>query len=299
MAQKIDSISEAHELLGLPKPQHPLISLVDNEVVKVDPNKLPSPHILGFYKISFRRKFHGKIKYGQGYYDFDEGGMFFAGPNQLIGVVNEEQIPSGYVLVVHPDFLRNTSLAAKIKQYGFFSYDVNEVLHLSEKERNTIISIFKDMEEELSLPIDEFSQDIVVSQFELLLNYSNRYYKRQFITRKVVNSSLLQKLEDYLDVYLENKRPLENGIPTVQLLADQVNFSPSYLSDMLRTLTGRNAQQFIHDKVIEKAKELLSTTTMSVSEISYQLGFEHSQSFSRLFKSKMEVSPLEFRRSFN
>jgi AraC family transcriptional regulator, transcriptional activator of pobA len=172
-------------------------------------------------------------------------------------------------------------------------------LHLSEKEKNTILSIFKVMEEELQLPIDDFSQDIVVTQIELLLNYSNRYYKRQFITRKAINSDILQKLETYLDEYLNNANTLNEGIPTVQNLADQVNLSPRYLSDMLRSLTGRNVQQLIHDKVIEKAKELLSTTNLSVSEVAYQLGFEHPQSLSRLFKTKTKISPLEFRNSFN
>jgi AraC-like DNA-binding protein len=190
-------------------------------------------------------------------------------------------------------------LAKKIKQYGFFSYSANEALHLSDKEKATIISIFKIIEEELNSRIDDFSQDVIISQIELLLNYSNRFYKRQFITRKAVSNDLLQKLEDILDEYFNNEKSLSQGIPTVQYLSEQVNISPSYLSDMLRSLTGQNAQQHIHHKLIEKAKEKLSVTSLSVSEIAYELGFEHPQSFSKLFKTKTKLSPLEFRRSFN
>jgi AraC-like DNA-binding protein len=240
------------------------------------------------------------LKYGQGYYDFDEGGLMFAAPNQIVGGNNDTaKCTAGYTLLIHPDFFRNYPLAKKIKQYGFFSYSANEALHLSDKEKATIISIFKIIEEELNSRIDDFSQDVIISQIELLLNYSNRFYKRQFITRKAVSNDLLQKLEDILDEYFNNEKSLSQGIPTVQYLSEQVNISPSYLSDMLRSLTGQNAQQHIHHKLIEKAKEKLSVTSLSVSEIAYELGFEHPQSFSKLFKTKTKLSPLEFRRSFN
>ena len=190
-------------------------------------------------------------------------------------------------------------LAKKIKQYGFFSYSANEALHLSDKEKATIISIFKIIDEELNSRIDDFSQDVMISQIELLLNYANRFYKRQFITRKAVSNDLLQKLEEILDEYFNGEKSLSQGIPTVQYLSEKLNISPSYLSDMLRSLTGQNAQQHIHHKLIEKAKETLSTTNLSVSEVAYGLGFEHPQSFSKLFKTKTNLSPLEFRRSFN
>jgi AraC family transcriptional regulator, transcriptional activator of pobA len=296
---RIESLSELRRLLGLSPPLHPLV-MVSNSMDKgIDLSKMPNPHIKSFYKISYLQNVSRQLKYGQRYYDFEEGGMVFIAPNQVIETDDSYNNHSGYSLFFHPDFLLNTPLASKIKQYGFFSYDVNEALHLSEKEKNTILSVFKVIEEELQLPIDDFSQDIVISQIELLLNYSNRYFKRQFITRKAIISDILQKLETYLDEYLNKAITLNDGIPTVQNLADQVNLSPRYLSDMLRSLTGRNVQQLIHDKVIEKAKELLSTTNLSVGEVAYQLGFEHPQSLSRLFKTKTKVSPLEFRNSFN
>jgi len=190
-------------------------------------------------------------------------------------------------------------LAKKIKQFGFFSYSANEALYLSDKEKTTIISIFKIIDDELQSRIDDFSQDVIISQIESLLNYSNRFYKRQFITRKAVNSDLLQKTEEILDNYFNDEKLLTQGIPTVQYLSEQLNISPSYLSDMLRTLIGQNAQQLIQNKLIERAKEKLSTTNLSVSEIAYELGFEYSQSFSRLFKTKTSLSPLEFRLTFN
>ncbi len=252
-------------------------------------------HITGFYKISYTDKIKGKVKYGQGYYDFDEGGLLFAAPNQLMGGSEHNGPYSGYSLFIHPDFLLGYPLAKKIKQYGFFSYATNEALHLSDAERNTIIAILKSIETELALPIDDFTQEVLITQIELLLNYSNRYYKRQFITRKAVNAGVLQKMEAILDDYINS----EKGIPTVQYLAEQLTISPSYLSDMLRILTGQNAQYYIHEKLIEKAKEQLTTTNLSVAEIAYKLGFEHSQSLSRLFKIKTNMSPVAFRASFH
>ena len=236
---KYDSLSDVHLAFGLPKPLHPLISLIDISRNKVDRNQLPHSHVLNFYKISFRTKLSGKIRYGQDYYDFDEGGLMFASPNQLIGNNNDNNNDygdcSGYTLLIHPNFLWNYPLAKKIKQYGFFSYSANEALHLSDNEKATIISIFKIIEEELKSRIDDFSQDVIISQIELLLNYSNRFYKRQFITRKAVNNDLLQKLEEILDEYFNNEVSLSQGIPTVQYLSEHLNISPSYLSDMLRS----------------------------------------------------------------
>jgi AraC family transcriptional activator of pobA len=298
---KFDSLSEAHRAFGLPKPLHPLISLINDTTDRLEVTRPNGPHVLNFYKISYRPKLSGKLKYGQDYYDFDEGGLLFAAPNQVVGGNNDEEVRecSLYTLLIHPDFLWNFPLAKKIKQYGFFSYSANEALHLSDKEKATIISIFKIIEEELNSRIDDFSQDVIISQIELLLNYANRFYKRQFITRKAVSNDLLQKLEEILDEYFAGERSLSGGIPTVQYLSEKLNISPSYLSDMLRSLTGQNAQQHIHHKLIEKAKEKLSTTSLSVSEVAYELGFEHPQSFSKLFKTKTNLSPLEFRRSFN
>lgn len=297
--KKFDSLSELHRLLGLPKPLHPMISLVENKNNAIDLSKLPDSFVHSFYKISLKTKLTGKIRYGQGYYDFDEGGLLFKAPNQVSANGEISHDHSGYTVLFHSDFLAGYPLAKKIKQYGFFSYTVNEALHLSDKEKATIIYIFKNMEEELNSTIDDFSQDVVISQIELLLNYSNRFYKRQFITRKAVNNNLLQKLEEILDDHFNDEKLVKNGIPTVHALAEKLNMSPGYLSDMLRSLTGQNTQQHIHNRLIEKAKEKLSTTSLSVSEIAYRLGFEHSQSFSKFFKTKTNRSPLEFRSSFN
>jgi AraC family transcriptional activator of pobA len=299
---KFGSLSEVHWAFGLGKPLHPLISLIDSATSQMIVSSLPGSHVLSFYKISYRPKFSGKLKYGQNYYDFDEGGLLFAAPGQVVGGGDNERHPnecSLYTLLIHPDFLLSYPLAKKIKQYGFFSYSANEALHLSDKEKETIISIFKIIEEELNSRIDDFSQDVIISQIELLLNYANRFYKRQFITRKAISNDLLQKLEEILDEYFNNETSPGQGIPTVQYLAEKLNISASYLSDMLRSLTGQNAQQHIHHKLIEKAKERLSTTSLSVSEVAYELGFEHPQSFSKLFKTKTNLSPLEFRRTFN
>ncbi|WPP48703.1 helix-turn-helix domain-containing protein [Catalinimonas niigatensis] len=297
---KFDSISDAHHAFNLPEPQHPLISLI-NGANRDDMNIPTGSHVLNFYKISYKPRQSARLRYGQNYYDFNEGGLLFASPNQIIGGDdNKDAVDcSMYTLLIHPDFFLGHPIAQEIRQYGFFSYATHEALHLSAEEKETMLSIFKMIETELSSRIDDFSQYVIISQIALLLNFANRFYNRQFITRKAVNHDILQKLESYLDDYLDHEKSLNNGIPTVQFLAEQVNLSPSYLSDMLRSLTGRNAQQLIHDKLIEKAKELLSTSNFSVSEIAYQLGFEYSQSFNRLFKTKTDLSPLEFRRSFN
>lgn len=296
---RFDSLSRLHKALDMPAPMHPLVSLINNAEGTIPLERLPGPHILSFYKISYKMNFQGKFKYGQHYYDFDEGGMFFVSPNQITGQHAPLSDQSGYTLLFHPDLLLGYELARKIKEYGFFSYAIHEALHLSEKEKITIISVFQSIEEELKSKIDNFSQDVVISQIELLLNYSNRFYSRQFITRRAVSSDLLQKVEDILQVYFRSANPQKQGLPTVQFLSSQLNVSSSYLSDMLRLHTGQNAQQHIHNHLIEKAKEQLSTTPASINEIAYELGFEHPQSFSKLFKLKTSVSPLDFRRSFN
>ena len=298
--KRMESLADAHRAFGLLKPQHPLVSLINGSYTQVEETHIPHSHVLSFYKIAYKPKLNGKLKYGQGYYDFDEGGLLFASPGQLVGSNdNDVSACSEYTLLIHPDFFLGYPIAKNIKQYGFFSYSTNETLHLSEDEKVTIFEIFKMIEKELSSRIDDFSQDVVISQIELLLNYANRFYKRQFITRKAVNHDLLQRLEEVFDHYYINKTSLNQGLPTVSYLAEQVNLTPSYLSDMLRSLIGQNAQHYIHDKVIEKAKENLSTTNLTVQEVAYALGFEHAQSFSKLFKTKTNLSPLEFRRSFN
>ncbi|MDT0678641.1 helix-turn-helix domain-containing protein [Autumnicola musiva] len=295
--QIFQSLSDLHRVLGLSKPLHPMISFTDIKNIKILPKELGNSFILNFYKISYKSDLCGQAKYGQNYYDFGEGGLVYTAPNQIFELNHNPS--TGYLLLIHPDFLLSYPLAKKIKQFGFFGYSANEALHISEKEKEIIFSIFKIIDEELQNRIDDFSQDVIISQIELLLNYSNRFYKRQFITRKAVNNDLLQKLEVVLDDSFNYEKSLIQGIPTVQFLAEQLNISPSYLSDLLRSLIGQSAQQYIHSKLIEKAKEKLSTTNLTVSEIAYELGFEHSQSFSKLFKTKTNLSPLEFRQSFN
>lgn len=301
--QKFNSITEAHRAFGLPKPVHPLISFIHGGNYEMEHNAPGNSHVLSFYKISYKPKLGGRLKYGQGYYDFDEGGLLFASPNQVIGNHKEGGNHPGacslFTLLIHPDFLLQYPLAKKIKQYGFFSYATNEALHLSETEKEAVLAIFKMIETELNSRIDDFSHDVIITQIELLLNYANRFYKRQFITRKAISNDLLEQLDTLLDDYFDKETSLNKGLPTVQYLADHINLTPSYVSDMLRSLIGLNAQQYIHAKLIEKAKEKLSTTNLTVSEVAYTLGFEHSQSFSKLFKTKTNVSPLEFRRSFN
>nr|WP_299345267.1 helix-turn-helix domain-containing protein [Allomuricauda sp.] len=295
--RKFDSLSDFHRAFGLTKPAHPLISFIDIEEVSIPTEESFDYFILNFYKIAYKTTLCGKARYGQNYYDFGEGGLVFTAPNQVFE--SPKSSASGYIFFIHRDFLLTYPLARKMKQYGFFSYAANEALHLSAEEKATVMSIFRIIDDELKSRIDDFSHDVVISQIELLLNYSNRFYNRQFITHKAVYNSLLLQVEDILEDYFDDSKPLNDGLPSVQYLADQVNVSPSYLSDMLRTLTGQNAQQHIHHKLVEKAKLKLSTTGLSVSEIAYALGFEHPQSFSKFFKAKTKLTPLEFRQSFN
>ncbi len=295
---KFESLTDFHRMFGLSKPRHPLISFIYVNEMSYELAELPGALIMDFYKVAFKTNVCGKAKYGQSYYDFGEGGLVFTSPGQVFESPGKPS-SSGNMLLIHPDLLLAYPISKKMKQYGFFSYAANEALHLSDEERATIMTVFKIIDEELNSRIDDFSQDVIVSQIELLLNYSNRFFKRQFITRKAVNNDKLQKLEEILDEYFSEEKAIKHGLPTVQYLADRLNLSPSYLSDMLRTLIGQNAQQLIHHKLVEKAKEVLSTSNLSVAEIAYQFGFEYPQSFSRLFKAKTEQSPLEFRTSFN
>ena len=261
---------------------------------------MPIHHFaMDFYCVALKKNFKGKLKYGQRYYDFDEGVMSFISPQQVLTLEEGESATNGWSLSFHPDLIAGTALANKIKGFGFFSYSLSEALHLSDKEEATVESLIKSIEQELGTNIDHLSHEIIVSQLELLLNYSNRFYKRQFITRSVSEHEVLIRMEGVLSKLFENGQLEGQGVPTVQEVAAQMNVSPGYLSDMLRTLTGQNTQQHIHSKLIEKAKEKLSTTSLSVSEIAYQLGFEHPQSFNRLFKSKTQLSPLEYRQSVN
>lgn len=300
----ISSLSEFHRLLSIPPPLHPLVSVAMVSEIHATDSEVWKKFSTDFYTISLKNNIQSKIKYGQQYYDFDKGTMIFTAPKQVQSVeVNKantfnETDGTGYVLMFHADFLKKHSLQTTIKNYGFFSYAVNEALHLSEQEEKNIVELFQKIEKEYQ-HIDKHTQDIILSQIDLLLNYCNRFYERQFITRKAVNNDLLSKIEQLLNAYLDDAETQRNGLITVEYLANKLNISANYLSDMLRSLTGQNAQQHIHNKIIEVAKEKLLTTNLSVSEIAYELGFEQPQSLNRLFKKKTEMSPLKYRQSFN
>jgi len=297
---RIKSISEFHQFRNLPKPEHPLVSVYNFEDLKYLNENEPKSLMLDFYSIALKRNANAKMRYGQQEYDFKEGVLLFISPGQVFSIEgNSEMQHTGWSLLIHPDFLWNTPLAQKIKQYEYFGYAVHEALHLSDKEEKMIIDIIKNIQQEYQSNIDKFSQEVIIAQIELLLTYSERFYNRQFITRKISNHQILARLEKLLEDYFNNDSLSKKGLPTVYYIAESLNVSPNYLSGLLKHLTGQSTQQHIHNKLIEKAKEKLSTTNLSISEIAFELGFEHQQSFSKLFKTKTNVSPLEFRQSFN
>lgn len=298
---RIKTISEYHALRGLPKPKHPLISVIDFADMQKQTQKGSETLIFDFYSLSVKRNMSHKYKYGQKDYDFDEGILFFIAPNQVLRIETEEntQPPTGWMLIIHPDFLWNKTLAKTITQYEFFDYSLHEALFLSGDEEQILQQLIENIRQEYNTNTDKFSSDIMVSLLEALFNYSNRFYQRQFITRDKAHHEILERLEIVLNKYFNSEMMINNGIPTVQYISDQLNISPGYLRTLLHNLTGQNTQQFIHQKLTEKAKEKLSTTSHSVSEIAYELGFEHPQSFSKFFKKMTNTTPLAFRETFN
>ncbi len=295
------TIAEYHRYMGLPTPEHPLVSVVRFEDIKRHPDPYPRSISHHFYSVALKKNFNAKLKYGQQEFDFDEGVMHFMAPRQVLTVEaspEEEFRHSGWLLIIHPDFLWNTPLAQKIKHYEYFGYQVNEALFLSEKEERLVTDIIEKIGQEYHSPIDHFSQPVIIAQIELLLTYAERFYHRQFITRKIANHRVLNQLEIFLTSYFTGDTLAEKGIPTVQAIAEHLNISANYLSRLLQLLTGQSTKQLIQDKLIDLAKEKLSTTDLPVNEIAYSLGFEHPQSFHKLFKNKTRVSPLEFRQSF-
>lgn len=291
------SLSQLHRAMGQAVPSHPLVSIINYGDAIFDPKDYQNGIMLDFYKISFKTSYSGSLRYGQGFYDFEEGGMSFIAPGQLLKMEDEEANYEGMTLHIHPDFLQPYPLATQIKQYGFFNYAASEALYLSEREKNKMLSIYNFIREELHERIDQFSHDVIISQIELLLNFSNRFYTRQFITRKAVNHNTLVKLEILLENYFNSGGLVNLGLPAVNSLANQLNLTPRYLSDLLRNLIGMNTQQFIHEKVIERAKTYLARDELGIAEIAYQLGFEHPQAFSKLFKSKTMLSPSAYKKS--
>jgi len=294
----IQSITQQHQIMDLVKPKNPLFSLLRFEdCPKIDVEQRVKL-ISDLYQITLKKECPCKLQYGQTNYDFDEGVMSFSSPKQVNILEQGSFIPnSGWSLSIHPDFLRGFSISQKIRSYGFFDYATNEALILSEEEQKSIENIFEQIEREYLLPIDNFSQEVVISNVDLLLTYCNRYYNRQFISRKTNHNELLNKVERILETYFSVTN--EKTLISTTILASQLNLSPKYLSDCLKQLTGQTTQQLIHEKLIEYAKDQLSTTELSISEIAYQLGFEYPQSFSKLFKSKTNQTPRNYRQTFN
>ena len=300
--RRFTTISEFHEFVQLPKPQHPLLSVVDVGTVPPPASQEPMCMALDFYSISMKRMRNVHVQYGQHPFDFNEGIMSFMAPNQVFSLAaaakTEGVERSGWVVYIHPDFIWSTPLANTIRQYDFWDYSLKESLFLSAKEEATILNLILAIEQEYTSTIDRFSKRIIVSHLDSLLQYADRFYHRQFLVREKANHAVLERVEILLNDYFSSPELPERGLPTVQYVADCLHLSPKYLSNLLRVATGQNTQQHIHEQLIAKAKEKLAATTLSVSEIAYQLGFGHPPSFSKLFKTKTSLSPLAFRASF-
>ncbi len=295
----LKTISDLYRFLNLGFAEHPLIAIVDfSHVMEHTSDEIKIK--TDFYSIMFKNHCRNHIRYGRKTLDFQDGSLVCISPNHIITLDNDIEVKDdmmGWGLFFHPDLIRGSSLGIKMKDYSFFSYQISEALHLSDKEKQLLYDCILKIQAELSQNIDGYSQLLMVSNIELLLNYCTRYYGRQFITRKSANLDLVNKVESELRNYIENEDKRIAGMPSVKDLAEKVNLSPSYLSDLLRRETGLNAQDHIHYFLIEQAKSFLVQTNQSVSEIAYSLGFEYPQYFSRLFKQKTGKTPLEFRSS--
>lgn len=294
----IESISQLHELLGYEKPTHPLITLID--LTKISP--IISTHhlhiVTDFYTISLKEGSGCKNKYGREYYDFQEGSLTFMAPKQALYVSeNNLEVKStfGWLLCFHPDLICNSSLSNKMNHFSFFHYHINEALHLSDLEKSKITGIVNDIQTEFSQNLDAFSQSVIISYLELLLNHCKRFYGRQFITREKVGKDVITQFEGSLRHYFDSENPKTLGLPTVKYFAQRMGYSPNYLSDLIKKETGINAQEHIHIYIIEKAKDMLSHTEKSMGQISAQLGFEYPQHFSKLFKNRTGMSPTAYR----
>lgn len=295
----INSISQAHQSVGLAPPKHPLVSVVKPVDFKptIDFNGLKV--INNLYQITLKSKGCGYLMYGKNPYDYEEGTLIFTSPGQVTIFEGEmparNNIDKGWTLAFHPDLIRKSNLADKISQYSFFNYEVNEALHLSEDELKTIEEILDKIVKEYSQNLDKHSQNLIISNIELLLDYCTRFYDRQFYTRSNLNLDFVSKFEKLLKRYYQKNEVEEKGLPTVQYLAKHLNFSSNYLSDLLKKETGKTAQEHIHLFIIEQAKNKLLNSKSSISEIGYALGFEYPQHFSNLFKLKTGISPSEYR----
>ena len=295
----IQSITESHRLMGLQPPKHPLISVIDLKDLyglEYGGERFNSD----LYMVSLKDGASGSIGYGRVSYDFTDGLMIFTKPNQVL--FNESKVidpdAKGWVLLFHPDLIRKSELGKNIDQYSYFSYEVHEALHLSDDEKNTLNDLIAKIRQEYSQNIDKHSQKLIISTIELLLDYCNRYYDRQFYIRTNYNQDLISKFEALLKEYYSSDKPHQLGIPSVKYCGEQMNMSPNYLSDLLKKETGKNAKDHIYYYITNKAKNKLLGTTLSVSEIAYDLGFEYPQHFSKLFKKKTGISPAQYRNAY-
>jgi AraC-like DNA-binding protein len=294
---RIKSISEVHKMFGLAKPTHPLITII-RKWPQVDFDfgniKLTSD----LYLLSMKGKMKGStFQYGKNSHDFDDGTLVFIAPNQVASFEDpmEELDDSGWSILFHPDLIRKSELGKDIKNYSFFNYETNEALHVSDKEKQSLLELVKKIDLELNQNIDKHSQDIIIQNLESILKYSNRYFDRQFYTRTNLNKDFVSKFEQYLQSYFTSSDLPEKGIPSVKQCVEAMNMSGSYLSDLLKIETGNSAKDHIHSYLIEKAKTTLLNSNSSISEIAFGLGFEYPQHFSKLFKGKVGLSPTEYR----
>lgn len=272
---------------------HPLVSVVYLE--KAEPRKLRTLQY-DFYTVFLKQIHCGDLRYGLKNYDYEEGTLIFLGPGQVIGENKDEYYqPQGIALVFHPDLIHGTSLGRNMDSYGFFNYAVNEALHLSEKERKIILDCFAKIEYELERAIDKHSQNLIVSNIELFLNYCMRFYDRQFITRDFVNVGIIQNFEELLNAYFKSEQPQIYGLPSVTYFADKLNLSPNYFGDLIKKETGKSAQEYIQIKIIDIAKSKIFDLNKSINEIAYELGFKYPQHFTRLFKQRVGQTPSTFR----
>lgn len=290
----ISTITALHDFYNYGKPKHPLIT-----VIYLDDTSPNRPEGGGFFKTGFYsvycKRFNGELKYGKSYYDFDEGSLMFTAPQQVVAVSGDTSSVKGWGLFFHPDLLNRSGLGSKIHEYSFFNYDVNEALHISDDENKTLMDCLANIEKECANNIDRHTQQLLIDNLQLLLNYCSRFYDRQFFTRAKVNNDIVQKFERLMTNYFLQDTLIEVGIPDVKYFASALHFSPGYLSDLLQKYTGKTTQEHIHLAVTEKAKYLLLGTAKPVSEIAYELGFEHPSHFTKLFKNKTGVSPKEYR----
>jgi AraC-like DNA-binding protein len=296
---QINSISQAHQAMGLSKPKHPLVTVVQTKDFDPKFDFSGVKIINNLYQITLKQLGCGNLFYGKNSYDYEEGTLVFTSPGQVTmfegEMPAEDDTNEGWILAFHPDLIRKSKLSDKIDSYSFFNYDVNEALHLSEEELDTIEDLLDKIVKEYSQNLDKHSQNLIISTIELLLDYCTRFYDRQFYTRTNLNTDIVSKFERRLKAYYQTDMVHELGIPNVQYLAKELNLSSSYLSDLLKKETGKTAQEHIHLFVIERAKNTLLNSSESISEIGYALGFEYPQHFSNLFKLKTGMSPREYR----